>query len=97
MLARKTHKELLSEYFLNEYYRITQDIKAVERDICMNRYTDLDVARLQLLRTRYETFTEIVDNVMILLRISEKNIVDYASEYADKIRRKENRNRRRRD
>lgn len=73
----RSFKLLLSEYIVNEYGRMERDVKDAEKEIRWGNYCSHDVAHLQLLRCRFETFKEIANNIMILCKISEDDVADY--------------------
>lgn len=80
----KSFKFLLSEYIVNEYARLENDVRDAERPLRWGTYCSHDVAHLQLLRCRFECFKEFANNVMILCKITDDDITDYASSELDK-------------
>lgn len=80
-----SYKLLISSYIVNEYGRLETDIKEAEYAIRWGNYCSHDVAHLQLLKCKFETFKDIASNIMILCKVSESDLVDYVAE----IRKKE--------
>lgn len=76
----KSIKLLLSEYIVNEYSRLESDVKEAEKEIRWGSYSSWDVAQLQLLRCRFDCFKDFANNVMILCKISEDDIVEFVNE-----------------
>ena len=76
----KSIKFLLSEYIVNEYSRMEVAVKDAEKNIRWGQYDSHDVAQLQLLRCRFDTFREIANNMMALCKISEDDVIDYVNE-----------------
>lgn len=70
-------KLILSEYIVNEYGRMESDVMEAEKNIRWGKYCSHDLAHLQLLLCRFETFKDIANNIMIYCKISEDDIVDY--------------------
>ena len=85
-------KTLLSEYIVSEYARLEAAVLYAEKNIRWGDYVHRgycshDVAHLQLLICRFETFKDFSNNVMQLCRISEDDIVKYASSELEKRKR----------
>lgn len=85
-MPRKSLKFLLSEYIVNEYTRLEQQVKSAESEIRWGNYSAFDVSYLQLVRCKFDCFKEFANNVMVYCKISEDDIVDYAASELEKKR-----------
>lgn len=85
-------KTLLSEYIVSEYARLEAAVYDAEKNIrwgdyVHRSYCSHDVAHLQLLICRFESFKEFANHVMQLCKISEDDIVNYAASELEKDKR----------
>lgn len=82
-------KTLLSEYIVSEYARLETAVYEAEKNIrwgdyVHRSYCSHDVAHLQLLICRFETFKDFANNVMHICKITEDDIYNYASSELDR-------------
>lgn len=86
---RMSERDLICSYIINEYGRLENDVQYDLQKIRFGSFGDHDVAHLQIMRCRFDAFRDFANNILLLLSISDKDIVDFYGEYMARIRREE--------